>query len=150
MQPLIDQGRTVWLWPDRDGIKEWENLREKLGSDKIQIYTAFFDRCYIPEEDGPKADVADIAIRLMGGGRVPEQKTDTGDGQGATENNAPVASDQSGATPAHDPVRIGDIIADIISDDKPFLDSKELSDPRIRMWRETLRQRYNFNKRHKQ
>lgn len=81
MQPLIDQGRTVWLWPDRDGIEEWENLRKKLGSDKIQIYTEFFDRCYIPEEDGLKADVADIAIRLMGGGSVPEQKTDMNDGQ---------------------------------------------------------------------
>ena len=81
MQPLIDQGRTVWLWPDRDGIKEWENLRDKLGSDKIQIYTAFFDRCYIPEEDGPKADVADIAIRLMSGGRVPRLKSDKDDGQ---------------------------------------------------------------------
>jgi hypothetical protein len=71
MQPLIDQGRTVWLWPDRDGIDQWRNLRDKLGSDKIQIYTEFFDSCYIPEEDGPKADVADIAIRLMGGGSVP-------------------------------------------------------------------------------
>jgi hypothetical protein len=93
----------VWLWPDRDGIDQWRNLRDKLGSDKIQIYTEFFDRCYIPEEDGPKADVADIAIRLMGGGRVPEQKTDTGDGQGATDNNAPDASYHSGAAPAPTP-----------------------------------------------
>ena len=103
MQPLIDQGRTVWLWPDRDGIDQWRNLRDKLGSDKIQIYTEFFDRCYIPEEDGPKADVADIAIRLMAGGRVPEQKKDTGDGQGATDNNAPAASYHSGADPAPTP-----------------------------------------------
>jgi hypothetical protein len=58
-----------------------------------------------------------------------------------------VKSEES--TPAHEPVRIGTIIANII-DDTPFIDPDELADPRLRMWRETLRQRYNFNKRHKQ
>ena len=81
IQPLIDQGRTVWLWPDKDGVKGWQEVADKLGYDRCHVYTAFFDRCYIPEEDGPKADVADIAIRLMRGGRVPEQKTDKDDGQ---------------------------------------------------------------------
>ena len=172
MQPLIDQQRTVWLWPDRDGIDRWRELRDKLGSDKIQIYTAFFDRCYIPEEDGPKADVADIAIRLMGGGRVPEQKTNTGDGQGATEQSA-TASYHSGATHAPTPDSIAlqfktDGVTDEewlehsaimqaiqtwkleYAEDEPFLDPIELQDPRVRMWREILRQRYNFNKRKRQ
>jgi hypothetical protein len=54
------------------------------------------------------------------------------------------------STPAHEPVRIGTIIANSIADDTPFIDPDELADPRLRMWRETLRQRYNFNKRHKQ
>ena len=143
LQPLIDQGRTIWLWPDKDGREAWQEVCDKLGYDKCRVYTHFFDTCWT-EADGDKADVADIAIRMMRTGDKPRQ---TGDGQGATENNAHVASDQSGVTPAHEPVRIGDIIADVISDDTPFLDSKELADPRIRMWRETLRQRYNFNKR---
>ena len=30
--------------------------------------------------------------------------------------------------------------------DEPFLDEIEMADPRVRMWREILRQRYNFNK----
>ena len=81
IQPLIDQGRTVWLWPDKDGVNGWQEVADKLGYDRCHVYTAFFDRCYIPEEDGPKADVADIAIRLMSGGRMPEQKTDKDDGQ---------------------------------------------------------------------
>lgn len=167
MQPLIDQGRTVWLWPDRDGIKEWENLRDKLGSDKIQIYTGFFDRCYIPEEDGPKADVADIAIRLMSGGRVPEQKTDTGDGQGATDTKSTEALPH-GATPASTPEDIAlQFKPDGVTDeewlehsaimraikewqlehaeDEPFLDPIELQDPRVREWREKIRQGCNFN-----
>jgi hypothetical protein len=33
------------------------------------------------------------------------------------------------------------------AEDEPFLDPDELRDPRVRMWREILRQRYNFNKR---
>lgn len=64
MQPLIDQGRRVWLWPDKDGIDKWQELCDKLGSDKVQVYTRFFDTCW-REEDGPKADAADITIRMM-------------------------------------------------------------------------------------
>ena len=102
LQPLIDQGRTVWLWPDRDGVEKWQELCEKMGYEKMRVYTRFFDTHYVAEDDGPKADIADIAIRIMGGGRLPERKQDTGDGQGATEKNA-TADDQSGATPAPTP-----------------------------------------------
>jgi hypothetical protein len=99
-------------------------------------------------EDGDKADVADIAIRMMRTGDKPRHTT--GEGQGATDQNA-TARLYHGATPAQEPVRIGNIITEIWSvgnSDEPFLDPEELADPRIRMWRETLRQRYNFNKRH--
>ena len=144
-QPLIDQGRTIWLWPDKDGRDDWQEVCDKLGYDKCRVYTHFFDTCW-REEDGDKADVADIAIRMMRTGDKPRQ---TVEGQGATENNAPAASYHSGATPAHEPVRIGDIITHIIDDDHPFLDPEELADPRLRWMRETLRQRYNFNKRNK-
>ena len=143
LQPLIDQGRTVWLWPDKDGRDDWQEVADKLGYDKCRVYTHFFDTCWT-EADGDKADVADIAIRMMRTGDKPRHTT--GEGQGATEQSA-TASDQSGATPAHEPVKIGDIITEIWNSDEPFLDPEELRDPRIRMWRETLRQRYNFNKR---
>ena len=64
MQPLIDQGRQVWLWPDKDGIDGWQAGADKLGSPNVQVYTKFFDACWI-EEDGPKADIADIAVRML-------------------------------------------------------------------------------------
>ena len=142
LQPLIDQGRTIWLWPDKDGCEAWQEVCDKLGYDKCRVYTHFFDTCWTPA-DGDKTDVADIAIRMMRTGDKPRQ---TGDGQGATEPKSTEGT-CSGATPAHDPVRIGTIIADIIADDTPFIDPEELADPRLRLWRETLRQRYNFNKR---
>jgi hypothetical protein len=30
--------------------------------------------------------------------------------------------------------------------DSPFIDPEELADPRLHLWREILRRRYNFNK----
>jgi hypothetical protein len=115
---------------------------DKLGYDNCRVYTHFFDTCW-REEDGDKADVADIAIRMMTTGEKPRRTT--GEGQGATEKNAQAAVG-SGAIPAHEPVKIGDIITEVWNTDEPFLDPIELADPRVRMCRDILRQRYNFNK----
>lgn len=109
-QPLIDQQRTVWMWPDKDGIEEWTKvIRDKLGADNIRVYTDFFRTHYVEEDDGPKADIADITIRLMGGGRLPrhnendnENENHTGDPQSTTETIA-TASDQGGVTSAATP-----------------------------------------------
>jgi len=122
LQPLIDQGRTIWLWPDKDGREAWQEVSDKLGYDKCRVYTHFFDTCWT-EADGDKADVADIAIRMMRTGDKPRKEE-----------------------PKNEPVKVGDIITHIVDDGQPFLDPEELRDPRVRMWRETLRQRYNFNK----
>lgn len=122
MQVLIDQGRKVWLWPDKDGIDRWQELADKLGSDRVQVYTKFFDTCWVPE-DGDKADAADIAIRMMSDPdfkpreiKKEESSEDTGASQVETHWNS----------------------------DEPFLDPIEMQDPRVREWREILRQRYNF------
>ena len=122
LQPLIDQGRTIWLWPDKDGREAWQEVCDKLGYDHCRVYTHFFDTCW-RDEDGDKADVADIAIRMMRTGDKPRPNERT-----------------------HEPVKIGNIIAEVWNSDEPFLDPEEMRDPRLRMWRETLRQRYNFNK----
>lgn len=70
MQPLIDQKRTVWLWPDKDGIEKWKIVAEKLGSEKVNVYTRFFETCW-RELDGPTADCADIIQRMMATGDRP-------------------------------------------------------------------------------
>lgn len=129
MQVLIDQGRKVWLWPDKDGIDKWQEVADKLGSEQVQVYTKFFDACWVPE-DGDKADAADIAIRMM---RNPDFKPRDPD---------------DNATEKREPVKIGDIIAHVVDSDEPFIDPIELADPLVHQWREILRQRYNFNKRH--
>ena len=145
LQPLIDQGRTIWLWPDKDGRDDWQEVCDKLGYDKCRVYTHFFDTCWT-EADGDKADIADIAIRMMRTGEGPRK--DTGNGHGATEQSA-TASDQSGANPALDSDHlaimkaIGEYVA-VHHDGEPFLPEDEMADPRLRLWREILRQRYNF------
>jgi hypothetical protein len=73
MQVLIDQGRKVWLWPDKDGREQWQAVCDKLGSDCVNVFTKFFDSCWVPE-DGDKADVADIAIRMMRTGDKPRKE----------------------------------------------------------------------------
>ena len=142
LQPLIDQGRTIWLWPDKDGREAWQEVCDKLGYDHCRVYTHFFDTCWTPA-DGDKADIADIAIRMMTTGEGPRPER-----QGATDPNA-TAAYHSGATPAHDSEHlaimkaIGEYVA-VHPDGEPFLPEDEMADPRLRLWREILRQRYNF------
>ena len=125
MQPLIDQGRTVWLWPDRDGVQDWQQVCEKLGTDRVQVYTRFFDTCWLPE-DGEKADAADITIRMM---QHPE-----------TINQPKPKANRRGS----------DLQLVEVMNDDPFIDPLEMIDPRVREWRQILHDRFNFNKSKKQ
>lgn len=164
MQPLIDQGRRVWLWPDKDGIDKWQEVADKLGSDQVQVYTKFFDTCWEPQ-DGDKADAADITIRILNDPNFKPRKIEAEGQQGATDQNA-TARLYHGATLSPKPEGVNDEewfehldIMKAIGDydimhpdlsDAPFLDADELTDPELHRRREVLRQRYNFNKRHKQ
>ena len=144
LQPLIDQGRTIWLWPDKDGREAWQEVADKLGYDYCRVYTHFFDTCW-REEDGDKADVADIAIRMMRTGDKPRQSREVTGNHGKSQE----ITGNQGATPAQMPDTIQRAIDEwnlVHPDDEPFIDQDEMQDPRVRMWRETLRQRYNFNK----
>lgn len=153
IQPLIDQGRTVWLWPDKDGREAWQQVSDKLGYDRCQVYTHFFDTCWT-EADGMKADVADIAIRMMTTGEEPRQQH-TGDGQTPT-----ILPHGGSSAPTPDTSWLGDR-PDGISDEEwqehveimtsirdyqlehpdgePFLDREEMRDPRLRELRQKMR-----------
>ena len=155
MQPLIDQGRKVWLWPDKDGVEGWQTVADKLGSDNVQVYTKFFDACWEPE-DGDKADIADIAVRML---YHPDWVPRKVEEQGATAKSQEAVL-PLGATLPPPPEGISEAewlehlaILKQISDyemihpqEEPLIDHEELRDPRLHQWRETLRQRYNFNK----
>ena len=136
MQPLIDQGRRVWLWPDKDGIDKWQEVADKLGSEQVQVYTKFFDTCWIPE-DGDKADAADITIRIMGDPTFkPREAVEK------TEEEQQPTEQQTDEEREREAIR-RDVA---LHGDEPFLDADEMTDPELHRRREILRQRYNFNK----
>ena len=147
MQPLIDQGRQVWLWPDKDGVKGWQDVADKLGSEKVNVYTKFFDACWI-EEDGPKADVADIAIRML---RNPDWRPRDIKTEVSVLPSPPLPPAPEGVS--EDDWRKHLATMKSIADyetahpeliDEPFADVDEMLDPRLHHMREIIRIRYNF------
>jgi hypothetical protein len=150
MQPLIDQGRKVWLWPDKDGVEGWQEVADKLGSEKVQVYTKFFDACWI-EEDGPKADIADIAVRMLYHPDWVPREIKADEPKAVETEAEPLPPKPDGISDEEWRKHL-EIMRQIGNyelahpNDEPFLDVEELRDPRLHQWRETLRQRYNFNK----
>ena len=116
LRPLIEANRRVWMWPDKDGVEKWHKKLADMPSEQVTITTKFLTD-YWHEEDGEKADVADVILRHI---QHPE----------TAKCNEP---DQT-----HEVIEIWD-------SDEPFLDPEEL-DPQVRKWREILSERYNFNK----
>ena len=130
LRPLIDSGRRVWVWPDKDGVDKWKAKVEHLISDRFGIYTRFFDRYWI-EADGKKADVCDINLRLL---CKPETINDV-------KPHEPEVSEDEKILLACEEWTIE-------HGDEPFIDPLEATDPEVRKWRQILRDRYNFNKRY--
>lgn len=56
--------RNICLWPDKDGIDEWRRLLDKYNYNRMVLNTDFLDQNWC-EEDGMKADAADIIIRKI-------------------------------------------------------------------------------------
>lgn len=62
--PFIRDGRVVCLYPDHDGIENWKEKKREINYDKLRINTDIITRYWKPE-DGEKADVADILVRIL-------------------------------------------------------------------------------------
>lgn len=63
--PLIERKRHIVLYPDKDGTEEWKQRAKEIGYEHITVNTDLMKHCWIPE-DGEKADIADILVRLIG------------------------------------------------------------------------------------
>ena len=68
IQVLIDQGRDIVVYPDKDGSRVWAErtyqLCKETGYDKLKVNPTIVSNEW-REEDGKKADIADITIRKM-------------------------------------------------------------------------------------
>ena len=126
IQTLIDEGRTIWIWPDKDGVEKWRDKVSHMLSDKVRITTKFLEDFWI-EADGAKTDVADIILRLM---THPETANERKRDEVSEDEKILLACQEWTA----------------VHGDEPFLDPAELIDPRVREWRDILRRKYNFNK----
>ena len=70
LSPLIEAKRSIVLYPDRDGIEQWRKKMEALEYDHVSIDTRPV-KDWWTEADGPKADIADIIIRILTNNKHP-------------------------------------------------------------------------------
>lgn len=67
LRPIIEQHRHIILYPDRDGIQAWKERAAQLNYDRVRVET----KPVTPHpgwwkpEDGEKADIADVVIRMI-------------------------------------------------------------------------------------
>lgn len=70
LKPIIQQHRRIVLYPDRDGIDRWRAKLENLRYDRMHMNAEPVLRWW-REEDGPKADVADVVVRIINNAKPP-------------------------------------------------------------------------------
>lgn len=64
LQPLIDKKRVIALHPDKDAVEEWDARRKEIGYQAAYIDTSVITLQW-KEQDGTKADIADVLQRVM-------------------------------------------------------------------------------------
>lgn len=64
LKPIINRDRRIILYPDHDGIEAWKQRAKEIGYKKLTVAEQFVTDNWT-EADGPKADIADIFIRIM-------------------------------------------------------------------------------------
>ena len=64
LQPIIDRGRRIILYPDRDGIDKWRVKCEQMHYPNMAVDCIPVQKWWNPE-DGEKADIADVVIRII-------------------------------------------------------------------------------------
>ena len=75
LKPIIDQHRPIILYPDRDGIQKWQQKAEQLHYDRLTIDARPVTKWW-REEDGPKADIADVVVRMINQAPPPPKTID--------------------------------------------------------------------------
>lgn len=64
LAPIIEQGRRIILYPDRDGVEKWRQKAQQLDYPRVVVdampVQAWWKPC-----DGEKADIADVVVRIL-------------------------------------------------------------------------------------
>lgn len=64
LRPIIEQGRKIVLYPDRDGIAKWRAKASALHYSNLVVDCVPVQKWWKPC-DGNKADIADVVIRMI-------------------------------------------------------------------------------------
>lgn len=64
LDPLMERGMRIVIHPDHDGVEKWQEKVRGIGYKDIYYNNQYVDAYWRPE-DGPKADAADIIVRLL-------------------------------------------------------------------------------------
>ena len=72
LQPLIDRGRYIVLYPDHDGFDEWKAAAKRIGYNRLSVSSKILTE-WLPM-DGEKADIADIVLRMLQGIEETEEE----------------------------------------------------------------------------
>ena len=64
LAPLIKEDRNIILYPDRDGVDAWKKAAASLNYEHVRVDDKPVTEWWKPE-DGPKADIADVVLRMM-------------------------------------------------------------------------------------
>ncbi len=64
LAPIIKQNRRIVIYPDRDAIDKWRAKAANLHYDRISVNVQAV-KDWWKEEDGEKADIADVIIRML-------------------------------------------------------------------------------------
>ena len=67
LKPLIEQGRKIVIYPDRDAIDEWRKIANDIHYERLSVNVEAVQRWWQPQ-DGEKADIADVVVRMLGNG----------------------------------------------------------------------------------
>jgi len=65
LRPLIQSKRQVVLYPDHDGLQQWEERAKMIGYKNLHVNSSYVTRYWQQGKDQEKADIADILLRLM-------------------------------------------------------------------------------------
>lgn len=63
LRPLMERKRKIVLYPDRDGVKDWQDIAQAIGYRHLSVNSEPVLSWWIPT-DGDHADIADIVLRM--------------------------------------------------------------------------------------
>lgn len=64
--PLIERHRYIVLYPDRDAVEAWRDTAQSIGYGRMTVNSDPVLKWW-REGDGPKADIADVVLRMIDG-----------------------------------------------------------------------------------